>query len=94
MGTPSPFETARMVGAKAWEGVRESRDQGVIDQVLNNAIQSGDPRQIEDSMAKILSKVSPERQGAAIQFLQGKIQSIKENQQRGREQKAATDAGY
>jgi hypothetical protein len=83
MSTPSPFEVGRQIGNNFGAVRRDAADQGALDQILTQAMNSNDPSQLQNSIGQILSKVSPQRQPQAIQYLQSKIQGIeKQHQQR------------
>lgn len=69
------FNIARETATNIGQGIRQSRDQSAIENILSGAIQSGNPEIIQDSIGKILSQVSPQNQGAALQYLQGAYQS-------------------
>lgn len=84
----SPFEVAQTIGNNFSKGMRESREESAIEQILSEAAASGDPNVVNDSMAKILSQVSPDKQGPAMQILQNTFQQIKKKQ----EQKEIADA--
>ena len=95
---PSSFDIGRQVGNNFANVRREAKDEGVIDQILSEAMTSGDPAILQNSIGKILSQVSPERQGVAVQFLQNKMQNldqkIKQDKLDKQAQTAAQEAGY
>lgn len=92
------FNIARETATNIGQGIRQSRDQSAIENILSGAIQSGNPEIIQDSIGKILSQVSPQNQGAALQYLQGAYQSalsrqdLKQKEALGRQ--AAKEGGY
>ena len=98
MSTPSPFEVARGIGNNFNRSFKRAEDENAIEQILSEAIQSGDQRVLQNSIGQILSQVSPERQGAAVQYLQGLYNNIerktKEGTERALGQSAAKEAGY
>ncbi len=93
MGTPSPFETARFVGNKVAGAFREVKDENAIESILSTAMQSNDPAILQNSIGKILSQVSPERQGAAIEYLQQAHNNIQARQSQEMQRRAALQAG-
>ena len=90
----SPFEVGRAIGNNFAVSSKTAKDESAIEQILTEAMQSGDPDVLQNSIGKILYSVSPERQGAAVQYLQSSMQRISQNQQRKVEQDAATQGGY
>lgn len=112
MGYSQPFDVARQIGTNFYnEGIireqkqNQANDQNLIETILENASKSGDPQVLQDSIGKILSRVSPERQGAAIKYLENTYDRIqqRQNQEQQRQlqaqeeikaKKAAEDAGY
>ena len=93
MSSPSPFNIGRATGTSFAESFRKSRDEGAIESILSNAMQTGDPAALQQSIGQILSQVSPERQGPAIQYLQNSMQNIQQRQQQEAQRKAALQAG-
>ena len=88
------FLAARDIGNKLGAGIRESRDENAIESILSQASQSGDPQMLQDSIGKILSQVSPERQGVAIQYLQNAYSNVEKRRQEGLRAQAARQGGY
>lgn len=88
MQGPSAFDLSRAIGTNISGAFREAKDQSAIDQILSQAVQSGDPMVLQDSIGKILSQVSPERQGAAVQFLENRYKAI-QGQKQQQQQNAA-----
>jgi hypothetical protein len=86
---PSPFDIGRQVG----NNFNKVREQGDIESILSEAMQSQDPQVLQNSIGKILSQVSPERQGPAIQFLQNTAQNIQQRQEKQKQQQAAQKYG-
>jgi len=72
MSMPSPFELGRSIGGNVAGGIQEGQELGAIDTILQQAAQSNDPNAVNNAMSQIISKVSPQNQGAALQFLQSK----------------------
>lgn len=97
MASPSPFQIGRETGTNIHNSLNRVKDENTIESVLAQAIGSGDPRVVQDSIGKILSQVSPERQGAALQYLQSTYQSMQAKQQQAeqfeRERRAGVEPG-
>ena len=93
MSMPSSFDIGRQVGNNFANVRREAKDEGAIDQILSEAMSSGDPAILQNSIGKILSQVSPERQGVAVQFLQNKMQTLEAKQAQERKRVGAQTAG-
>lgn len=93
MSAPSAFEIGRQVGNNFANVRKSARDEGAIEQILSEAMQSGDEAVLQNSIGKILSSVSPERQGAAVQYLQSSMAQIKQKQQDARRRAAAEQQG-
>lgn len=92
------FDIGRQVGNNFANTRREAADESSIDQILSEAMQSGDSKVFQNSIGKILSSVSPERQGLAVQYLQSRMQNLEKQQQQSKldtqGRKAAQEAGY
>lgn len=86
MGAPSPFEVSRHIGNNIAGSFRKVKDENAIDSILSQASQSGNPQELESAIGQILSQVSPERQGAAIKYLEGAYERVQGNQKIQREQ--------
>lgn len=98
MGSPSPFEIGRLVGNNLHKSQAKQRDSSAIEAILSEAMNSGTPEALQNSIGKILSQVSPERQGVAVQYLQNAYGNIQKKQEASRQEanqrQAAQDAGY
>lgn len=87
MGAPSAFEIGRTVSNNLGNSFQKTRDNSAIESILSEAMQSGDPTVLQNSIGKILSQVSPERQATAVQYLQNTYNTL---QQKQKEQKLET----
>lgn len=87
------FEAARAIGTNLGGIGQEIRDTKTIDSILSNLSQEKNPEVIQDSIGKILSQVSPERQGQAIQFLQNRYNQIKSNQEMQKQESSLRSEG-
>lgn len=98
MASPSPYQIGQQAANAVGRGFRENRDNNAIESILSQAMSSGDPAVIQNSIGKILSQVSPERQGTAVQYLQNTMQNIQQKQAAAKQEKegrqAAEDSGY
>jgi len=81
MSTPSPFEIGRAVGGNVSGAIRGAGETSAIDQILQQANESGDEQDVQNAMNMILQRVSPERQQAAVQILQTKQQQLARQKQ-------------
>lgn len=84
MGNPSPFDIGRAVGDNFGNAFTKQRDNSAIESIITEAMNSGDPKVLQNSIGKMLSQVSAERQGPAIQYLQNAYNNV---QQKQKEQK-------
>lgn len=95
---PSPFELSRAIGSNISQAFQKGKDENAIESILSKASESGDPKILQDSISKILSQVSPERQGPAIQYLQNAYSNVQKknemNRQERQDREAAKEAGY
>lgn len=83
--SPSPFEIGRNVGNNLGNAFAKAKDENAIEQILSQAMGSGDPEVLQNSIGKILSQVSPERQGMAVQYIQNKYKDLQQQKQLERE---------
>jgi len=86
---PSPFEIGRTISNKLGSTISGPRDRSAIDEILEQAFQTGNPQDVDMAMGQILSRVSPERQAPAMRILENKkneimqqLQQQAQNQQR------------
>lgn len=75
------FETSRGIGNNIARGTQQAQDRTAIDDILQQASQTGNPQDIDLAINQILSRVSPERQQMAIGVLANKKQEILGNQE-------------
>lgn len=87
------FEIGRQTANTMSRAFTQREDTNAIESILSEAMQSGDPQVIQNSIGKILSQVSPERQGTAIQYLQNTFQNIQAKQEKERTRAAASKEG-
>jgi len=93
MASPSPFMIGQTIGKNFAQSQRKVQDQSAIESILSNAMQSEDPAVLQNSIGQILSQVSPERQGAAVEYLQNTYNQIQQRQAQERQRKAAVQEG-
>lgn len=87
------FEAARAIGTNLSGVGQEIRDTRAIDSILSQMSKEKNPEVIQDSIGKILSQVSPERQGQAIQFLQNRYAEIKNQEGRQKQKESLRSEG-
>jgi len=96
--TPSPFQIGQQVGQNFGAAFERRKDENAIESILSQAMSTGNPEDLQNSIGQILSQVSPERQGPAIQYLQNAYSNVLQNQKASKEERlgrsAATEAGY
>lgn len=91
--TPA-FQIARDTANNIHSGFKEAKDQNAIGNILSEIVDRGDPEELQNSIGKILSKVSPERQGQALQFLQSSFDAVQKAKQEKTGRAAAQQGGY
>lgn len=104
-----PFTVARETATNLGNAFAKVRDENAIERILSDAMSTGSPEVLQNSIGKILSQVSPERQGMAIQYLQNAYNNVQQRQERERleakefsersrkeemDRQAAQEAGY
>lgn len=77
---PSPFEIAQQTSNNFAQVGQRRQDTNAIENILAQAMSANDPAVLQNSIGKILSQVSPERQGPAVQYLQSVMSNLKEQQ--------------
>ena len=93
MSAPSPFAVGQAIGTNMSQSFNRARDESTIDSILSNAMQTESPEELQRSIGMILSKVSPERQGPAMQYIQGMYENIQSKKQKALQDEAARSAG-
>lgn len=100
MSSPSPFMVAREASNNLGNAFTRVKDENNIERILAGAMSSGSPEVLQNSIGQILSQVSPERQGAAIQYLQSAFNNAekkklmaKEDAEKKRRREAAEKLG-
>lgn len=93
MTTPSPFMVARETSNNLSSAFKKVKDENAIEGILSQAMNTGDPKIIQSSIGQILSQVSPERQGAALQYLQGTFANLQKKKEQEQQFKREADAG-
>ena len=77
---PSPFEISQGVAQTIGRARGRYQDKSALDEILSQASASKDPAVLNDAIGQILSRVSPERQPAAIKIIENKMAGIREQQ--------------
>lgn len=93
MASPSPFEVGRLAAENQASAFRRVRDENAIERIIADSINSGDPEVLQNNIGKILSQVSPERQGSALQYLQNAYANVQKKQEQQAQFKRESDAG-
>ena len=75
------FTAAYQGGENLAQAREEYADKSALDNILSKALASKDPEVYQQSIGAILSKVSPARQGAALQVLNQRAQFLEQKQQ-------------
>lgn len=92
------FQIGHNIGSNFSNSIARVKDENAIESILSEAMGTGDPQVLQNSIGKILSQVSPERQNVALQYLQNahtnilKKQEQKKLEEQGRQ--AAKEGGY
>jgi hypothetical protein len=94
MSNPSPFQIGREVGNNLGNAFSRVRDENAIERILSDAMGTGDAEVIQNSIGKILSQVSPERQGLALQHLQNVYANVQKKNLESTQKQAAQEGGY
>lgn len=72
----NPFQMSLQAGNRASESIKAMKDQMSLDNILSQAMKSNNPDVLQNTIGQIISKVSPERQAAAVSLIQNRIQGI------------------
>ncbi len=95
---PSPFQVAQQSSNNLGRAFDRVKDENAIERILSDSIKTGDPEVLQQSIGKILSQVSPERQGVAMQYLQNAYANAQKKAEttklENRETEAAKAGGY
>lgn len=85
----SPFNVAARTAENVGGAFERGRENSKIETILTEAMQSGDQKVLQDSLAKILTQVSPERQPAVVKALESEMIRIDKKQTMEKQQNAA-----
>jgi len=88
------FQVAQQTANNFAQSFKNTQENNVIEGILSQAMESGDPAVLQSSIGKILSGVSPERQGPAIQYLQNAYQNVEKRRLEAQGRGAAKEGGY
>lgn len=92
--SPSPFNVAYQAGTNFAKSFKDVREESALDNILNQAMSTNDPDVLQNTIAQIISKVSPEKQAAAVGLVKDKLISIKEKELQAKQSQAAKEGGY
>lgn len=84
MSTPTPFAVAHQAGTNFANSFAKVKDENAIESILSKAMSSGSPEVLQNSIGQILSQVSPERQGLAVQYLQNAFNNMEAKNEKQR----------
>lgn len=87
------YEAGRIAAERVGAGLKRGRDENTIETILSQAMSANDPAVLQKSIGTILSQVSPERQGQALQYLQNSYNTLKEKQDLDRKRQAVSREG-
>lgn len=90
----SPFNIAYQAGTNFAKSFKDVKEQGALDNILSEAMSSNDPDVLNQTLAKVISQVSPEKQAMAGQLIQNKMADIAKKKQTALELQAAKEGGY
>jgi len=92
-GFQQASERARKTSDKISGAFKEVQQKQTIDDIISSALDSDNPQAVQASIGKILSSVSPERQPAAIKYLESVAERKVQEQAATRERSALEKAG-
>lgn len=84
------FAIGQTIGNNLGESFKKAKDENAIDKVLKEAMNSGDPKALQQGIGQILSSVSQERQPLAVKFLESRLANIQAEKQKS----AVKNAGF
>ena len=87
------YQTANQIGSNLNQSFAKRKDENAIESILSEAINSNDPKVLQDSIGKMLSNVSPQNQGAAIKYLEQAYNNVQQKQKQGQLREAEQKAG-
>src|SRR5690349_16109403 len=87
------YEAGRVAAERVGAGLKRGRDENTIETILSQAMSANDPTVLQISIGQILSQVSPERQGMALQYLQHSYNTLKDKQDTQRKRQALLQEG-
>lgn len=89
----SPYEMVSKGLQNSYNSVKQSREQSALDDILAQAMSSNNPDVLQNTLGQILSKVAPDKQQAAFGIVQGKINTIKQGQEKEKKSSAYQGLG-
>lgn len=82
--TPS-FQIGHAIGSNVGKAFQNISDRTALDEILENASKSNDPNAVYDTMSQILQRVSPEKQGKALEVLKYKYEGLQAQKKQEKE---------
>ena len=93
MSTPSPFELGGAIGSSIAGGIQQGQENTVMNRILKEATDSGDPLVIKNVMGQILQRIAPERRDLASQILTNTVQDLEGRRSKKAQMEAYQQAG-
>ena len=87
------YQTSNQIGNNLQQSFSKRKDENAIESILSEAINSNDPKVLQDSIGKMLSNVSPQNQGAAIKYLEQAYNNVQQKQKQGQLREAEVQSG-
>lgn len=87
------YQAALQAGNNLGNSFKQARESNVIETILSDAMSSGNPEDYQKSIGMILSKVSPEKQGAVMQALQLTTKNLAEKKEKQQRQQTLSGLG-
>lgn len=89
----SPYEAGLRTANNLGDAFQNSRENSKIESILSEAMSTGNPKILQNSLAKILTQVSTEKQPAVMKVLENEMIRIDKKQMMQKQQNAAKNLG-
>lgn len=87
------YEAGRLASERVGAGLKRGKDENTIENILSQAMSANDPTVLQNSIGQILSQVSPERQGPALEYLQNTYANLSKKQEQQQQFQREQQAG-
>lgn len=87
------YEAGRLASERVGAGLKRGKDENTIETILSQAMAANDPTVLQNSIGQILSQVSPERQGPALEYLQNTYANLTKKQEQDKQFQREREAG-